>query len=120
MSANMPENNFNNQQPIVDETMQEVVTPNDVSMEQVETVQNNTDTQVQDQQVINAVAEGLAEDEINAMDIVAVLLSEAFGVSPEAGYILAEMFKKEIEMNAMAPSQVATEEVQINTTGLQE
>lgn len=77
MSMNVPENNMTNQQPeIVDTTAQEQAT--------------------NDTQVVETVAQGLANDEVTAEDIFVAMLSEQFGISPSSAVTLLQLLLQDM------------------------
>lgn len=102
MSMNVPPENNNemmNEQPPVEPTMEQP------TMEQP-TQQTQEAPTAEDAQVINQVAEGLAEDAINATDILAAVLSDSLGISPAGGYSLAGLLEQEILNEAQADADV--------------
>lgn len=53
--------------------------------------------QAQDQQVVEAVAQGLADEEITASDIMTAVLSDALGLSPAGAQSLFNLLMSEME-----------------------
>lgn len=99
MSMNVPENNMTNQQPeIVDTTATEVVSP-DTTTTIDETTVAETAPQEQatnDTQVVETVAQGLANDEVTAEDIFVAMLSEQFGISPSSAVTLLQLLLQDM------------------------
>lgn len=78
MSMNVPENNMANQQPeIVDTTAPKEQATNDT-------------------QVVETVAQGLANDEVTAEDIFVAMLSEQFGISPSSAVTLLQLLLQDM------------------------
>lgn len=78
MSMNVPENNMANQQPEI------VDTP--ATQEQA----------TNDTQVVETVAQGLANDEVTAEDIFVAMLSEQFGISPSSAVTLLQLLLQDM------------------------
>ena len=78
MSMNVPENNMTNQQPeiVVEPAPQEQAT--------------------NDTQVVETVAQGLANDEVTAEDIFVAMLSEQFGISPSSAVTLLQLLLQDM------------------------
>lgn len=81
MSMNVPENNMTNQQP-------EIV---DTTVEPAPQEQATNDTQV-----VETVAQGLANDEVTAEDIFVAMLSEQFGISPSSAVTLLQLLLQDM------------------------
>lgn len=56
-----------------------------------------------DQQVVDAVAQGLADEEITAEDIMTAVLSDALGISPQGAQSLFRLLMTELADEAQAP-----------------
>lgn len=57
-----------------------------------------------DQQVVDAVAQGLADEEITAEDIMTAVLSDALGISPQGAQSLFRLLMTELTDEAQAPT----------------
>lgn len=57
-----------------------------------------------DQQVVDAVAQGLADEEITAEDIMTAVLSDALGISPQGAQSLFRLLMSELADEAQAPT----------------
>lgn len=113
MSMNMP-----NQQPtmpVQEETMVDAtVTPTgEAVQEETMTTEQPPQSEANDNQVIEAVAQGLAEDEISAEDIMVAVLSESLGLTPAGAASLFNLLMTELMSDDTAP--VAETEV-VDTT----
>lgn len=100
MSMNMPPQPT---EPVVEDTMvNETVTPTgEVVQEETITTEQSASN---DSQVIEAVAQGLADDEITAEDIMVAVLSESLGLSPAGASSLFNLLMQEL-MTEEAPSE---------------
>lgn len=98
MSMNVPENNMTNQQPeIVDTTATEVVSPDTTTIDATTTVEPAPQEQAtNDTQVVETVAQGLANDEVTAEDIFVAMLSEQFGISPSSAVTLLQLLLQDM------------------------
>ena len=56
-----------------------------------------------DQQVVEAVAQGLADDEITAEDIMTAVLSDALGITPQGAQSLFRLLMSELVNEEQAP-----------------
>lgn len=100
MSMNMPPQPT---EPVVEDTMvNETVTPTgEVVQEETMTTEQSASN---DSQVIEAVAQGLADDEITAEDIMVAVLSESLGLSPAGASSLFNLLMQEL-MTEETPSE---------------
>lgn len=57
-----------------------------------------------DQQVVEAVAQGLADEEITAEDIMTAVLSDALGISPQGAQSLFRLLMTELADEAQTPT----------------
>ena len=57
-----------------------------------------------DQQVVDAVAQGLADEEITAEDIMTAVLSDALGISPQGAQSLFRLLMTELVDEAKTPT----------------
>ena len=57
-----------------------------------------------DQQVVDAVAQGLADEEITAEDIMTAVLSDALGISPQGAQSLFRLLMTELVDETQAPT----------------
>lgn len=90
MSMNVPENNMTNQQP-------EVVSPDTTTIDATTTVEPAPQEQAtNDTQVVETVAQGLANDEVTAEDIFVAMLSEQFGISPSSAVTLLQLLLQDM------------------------
>ena len=88
MSMNMPpEPQQSMEQPPVDTT----TTPEASTMEQPVTEQ-----QMQEQEVVENIAEGLANEEISARDIMTAVLSDTLGLSPNTANALVDLLQADL------------------------
>lgn len=111
MNAPQPQDNMNAQPtpqdaapaPQVDATPAapvEQTTPTaDAPVEQAPTVE-------QEQQVINEVAQGLADDEITAEDIMTAVLSDSLGLSPNGARSLFQLLMQDLADDAQAEADM--------------
>ena len=130
MSMNVPPNEepMVNQQPVVDETsMTDVQTPDETVVAD-ETVQATpeqpaqVDAQAQEQQdaeVINAVGQAIADEQITATDIMTALLSDSFGLSPVGAQSLMQILLGELVDEATPDEVVTQEEVTITPDNME-
>lgn len=58
-----------------------------------------------DQQVVEAVAQGLADEEITAEDIMTAVLSDALGISPQGAQSLFRLLMTELTDETQAPTE---------------
>lgn len=102
MSMNVPENNITNQQPeIVDTTATEVVSPDTTTIDESTVAETAPQEQVtNDTQVVETVAQGLANDEVTAEDIFVAMLSEQFGISPSSAVTLLQLLLQDMMEDA--------------------
>lgn len=63
-----------------------------------------------DQQVVEAVAQGLADEEITAEDIMTAVLSDALGISPQGAQSLFRLLMSELVEEEQAPEDVPPQE----------
>lgn len=70
-----------------------------------------TDQQAQDQQVIEQVAQGLADEEITASDIMTAVLSETLGLSPAGAQSLFQLLMSELADDVQADATQVEEPV---------
>lgn len=114
MSMNVPPNEepMVNQQPVVDETsMTDVQTP-DETVQATPEQPAQVDAQAQEQQdaeVINAVGQAIADEQITATDIMTALLSDSFGLSPVGAQSLMQILLGEL-VDEVTPDEVVTQE----------
>lgn len=104
MSMNMP-----NQQPttpVQEDTMvNETVTPTgEVVQEETMATEQPPQSEANDNQVIEAVAQGLEEDAISAEDIMVAVLSESLGLTPAGASSLFNLLMQEL-MTEETPSE---------------
>ena len=99
MSMNMPPQPT---EPVVEDTMvNETVTPTgEVVQEETMATEQSASN---DSQVIEAVAQGLADDEITAEDIMVAVLSESLGLSPAGASSLFSLLMTELMSDDTAP-----------------
>lgn len=103
MAMNVPPEDMSNaqQQPVVDEASMTdtVVTPSgEASMtEEVVDTGDVSAQEVQDQQVIDQVAQTMMDEEITGEDILIALLVDQFGISPTAASSLLSVLLTEDE-----------------------
>lgn len=96
MSMNVPENNMTNQQPeIVDTTATEVVSPDATTIDETKKAAPKEQA-TNDTQVVETVAQGLANDEVTAEDIFVAMLSEQFGISPSSAVTLLQLLLQDM------------------------
>ena len=57
-----------------------------------------------DQQVVDAVAQGLADEEITAEDIMTAVLSDALGISPQGAQSLFRLLMTELVDETQVPT----------------
>lgn len=130
MSMNVPPNEeqMANQQPVVDETsMTDVQTPDEtvVTDETVQTTPEQAaqvDAQAQEQQdaeVINAVGQAIADEQITATDIMTALLSDSFGLSPVGAQSLMQILLGELVDEATPDEVITQEEVTITPDNME-
>ena len=74
----------------------EAVAPEQVPPEQA---------QANDQQVVEAVAQGLADEEITAEDIMTAVLSDALGLTPQGAQSLFRLLMTELVDEEQAPAE---------------
>lgn len=115
MSMNMP-----NQQPttpIQEEAIVDTaVTPaGEVVQEETMTTEQPPQSEANDNQVIEAVAQGLAEDEISAEDIMVAVLSESLGLTPAGASSLFNLL-----MSDLMTDEQPTEVTEVVDTTIQE
>lgn len=98
MSMNVPENNMTNQQPeIVDTTATEAVSPDTTTIDETTVAETAPQEQAtNDTQVVETVAQGLANDEVTAEDIFVAMLSEQFGISPSSAVTLLQLLLQDM------------------------
>lgn len=58
-----------------------------------------------DQQVVEAVAQGLADEEITAEDIMTAVLSDALGITPQGAQSLFRLLMSELVDEEQAPTE---------------
>lgn len=76
-----------------------------VSAEQVPPEQASPEQVVaKDQQVVDAVAQGLADEEITAEDIMTAVLSDTLGISPQGAQSLFRLLMTELVDEAKTPT----------------
>ena len=63
-------------------------------------------TEVQEQQVIEGVAQGLADDEITAEDIMTAVLSDSLGLSPNGARSLFQLLMQDLADDAQAETDM--------------
>ena len=113
MNAPQPQDNMNAQPtpqdaapaPQVDATPAapvEQAAPVDTAQAPVE----QTPTVEQEQQVIDGVAQGLADDEITAEDIMTAVLSDSLGLSPNGARNLFQLLMQDMEDDAMSEAEM--------------
>lgn len=130
MSMNVPPNEepMTNQQPVVDETsITDVQTPDEtvVADETVQTTPEQAaqvDEQAQAQQdaeVINAVGQAIADEQITATDIMTALLSDSFGLSPVGAQSLMQILLGELVDEATPDEVITQEEVTITPDNME-
>lgn len=94
-----------NQQPIAPQEPAMEVTADAVPQEPVapatpevtQDAQPQVDQQAQEQQVIEEVAQGLADEEITASDIMTAVLADSLGLSPAGAQSLFQILMSELE-----------------------
>lgn len=111
MSMNMPPQPT---EPVVEDTMvNETVTPTgEVVQEETIATEQPPQSEANDNQVIEAVAQGLADDEITAEDIMVAVLSESLGLTPAGAASLFNLLMSEL----MADEQPTAETEVVDTT----
>lgn len=113
MNAPQPQDNMNVQPtpqdaaaaPQVDATPAapvEQTTPADTTQAPVE----QAPTVEQEQQVIDGVAQGLADDEITAEDIMTAVLSDSLGLSPNGARSLFQLLMQDLADDATAEADM--------------
>lgn len=112
MSMNMP-----NQEPtmsVQEETMVDTaVTPTgETVQEETMTTEQPPQSEANDNQVIEAVAQGLEEDTISAEDIMVAVLSESLGLTPAGASSLFNLLMSEL----MTDEQPTAETEVVDTT----
>lgn len=68
----------------------------------VDTAPEGQPTEAQEQQVIEGVAQGLADDEITAEDIMTAVLSDSLGLSPNGARSLFQLLMQDLADDAQA------------------
>ena len=63
-------------------------------------------TEAQEQQVIEGVAQGLADDEITAEDIMTAVLSDSLGLSPNGARSLFQLLMQDLADDAQAETDM--------------
>lgn len=63
-------------------------------------------TEAQEQQVIEGVAQGLADDEITAEDIMTAVLSDSLGLSPNGARSLFQLLMQDLADDAQAEANM--------------
>lgn len=63
-------------------------------------------TEAQEQQVIEGVAQGLADDEITAEDIMTAVLSDSLGLSPNGARSLFQLLMQDLADDAQAEADM--------------
>ena len=63
-----------------------------------------------DQQVVEAVAQGLADEEITAEDIMTAVLSDALGITPQGAQSLFRLLMSELVEEESTPEDVLPQE----------
>lgn len=111
MSMNMPPQPT---EPVVEDTMvNETVTPTgEVVQEETVTTEQPPQSEANDNQVIEAVAQGLEEDTISAEDIMVAVLSESLGLTPAGASSLFNLLMSEL----MTDEQPTVETEVVDTT----
>lgn len=112
MSMNMPPQPT---EPVVEDTMvNETVTPTGevVQEEEIMTTEQPPQSETNDNQVIEAVAQGLEEDTISAEDIMVAVLSESLGLTPAGASSLFNLLMSEL----MTDEQPTVETEVVDTT----
>lgn len=92
MSMNMPPEQQPMEQPPVDTT----ATPEAPTMEQPVAEQAPVEPQMQEQEVVENIAEGLANEEISARDIMTAVLSDTLGLSPNTANALVDLLQADL------------------------
>lgn len=112
MSMNMP--NQEPTMPVQEETMVDTtVTPTgETVQEETMTTEQPPQSEANDNQVIEAVAQGLAEDTITAEDIMVAVLSESLGLTPSGASSLFNLLMSEL----MTDEQPTAETEEVDTT----
>lgn len=108
MSMNVPPED--NQQVAAEQTQPEVAAaPTEQTVAPEATTEQVPPEQVEakDAQVVEAVAQGLADEEITAEDIMTAVLSDALGITPKGAQSLFRLLMSEL----VDEEQVAAEEV---------
>ena len=112
MSMNMP--NQEPTMPVQEETMVDTtVTPTgEAVQEETMTTEQPPQSEANDNQVIEAVAQGLEEDTISAEDIMVAVLSESLGLTPAGASSLFNLLMTDL----MTEEQPAAETEVVDTT----
>ena len=116
MSMNMP-----NQEPTMPVQEEKIVdttaTPTGevVQKEKIMTTEQPPQSETNDNQVIEAVAQGLEEDAISAEDIMVAVLSESLGLTPAGASSLFNLL-----MSELMTDEQPTEETEVIDTTIQE
>lgn len=115
MSMNIP--NQEPTMPVQEETMVDTtVTPTgETVQEETMTTEQPPQSEANDNQVIEAVAQGLAEDEISAEDIMVAVLSESLGLTPAGASSLFNLL-----MSELMTDEQPIEETEVVDTTIQE
>lgn len=115
MSMNMP--NQEPTMPVQEETMVDTtVTPTgETFQEETVTTEQPPQSEANDNQVIEAVAQGLAEDAISAEDIMVAVLSESLGLTPAGASSLFNLL-----MSELMTDEQPTVETEVVDTAIQE
>lgn len=115
MSMNMP--NQEPTMPVQEETMVDTtVTPTgETVQEETVTTEQPPQSEANDNQVIEAVAQGLAEDAISAEDIMVAVLSESLGLTPAGASSLFNLL-----MSELMTDEQPTVETEVVDTAIQE
>lgn len=98
MQQPVPPENQTPQEPAMEVTAdampQEPIMP--ATPEVTQDAQPQVNQQTQEQQVINEVAQGLADEEITATDIMTAVLSDSLGLSPAGAQSLFQLLMSEL------------------------
>lgn len=78
-----------------------------------------TDVQANDQQVIEQVAEGLADEEITAADIMTAVLSESLGISPAGAQSLFQLLMSELVDDVQEDTTAQVQEPDVPPTTME-
>lgn len=115
MSMNMP--NQEPTMPVQEETMVDTtVTPTgEMVQEETITAEQPPQSEANDNQVIEAVAQGLEEDTISAEDIMVAVLSESLGLTPAGASSLFNLL-----MSELMTDEQPTVETEVADTTIQE